>query len=145
MAFVPDGGVVKLSQDVRLIYGEVSRKAEVKDTKKGGKLVKFSVCAGAKPDTEEKLFIDCVAFTSQLVGYCMDLTRGDPICAIGKLESREYEGKTYYDFKLIWCNSPMISAESVPIVGHTETEAQTPASGGVVFTEQEDDDAELPF
>ena len=146
MAFIPDGCVVKLSGDMRLVAGEVSRKAQVRETKKGGSFVKFSMCAGAKPgtDQEEKLYIDCIAYSNGIVNYCADLDRGDPICAIGKMQSREYEGKTYYDLKLIWINSPVITPDSAPpFEAH-----QSSGYGGYDGTQefQEDaDDSELPF
>lgn len=150
MAFIPDGCVVKLGGNIRLAAGEVSRKAEIKDTKKGGKLVKFSMCAGQKPgtDKEEKLYIDCVAYSNALVNYCADLDRGDPICAIGVMQSREYEGKTYYDLKLVWVNSPVITPDVTPYSAPQRKGGGSNSyggyGGGAEFHE-EDDDEDLPF
>ena len=143
MAFIPDGGVVKLTQDIRLVFGEVQRKAEVKSTQKGGQLVKFSIVAGVKDGTEDKLYIDCVAFSRQLVSYCADLDKGDPICAIGKLQSREYNGKTYYDLKLIWCNSTSVTPDTPQTTVSGGSTADPEA--GVPWAEQESDESELPF
>ena len=146
MAFLPDGCVVKLSSDMRLVVGEVSRKPQVRETKKGGNLVKFSMCAGQKPgtDQEEKLYIDCIAYSNGIVNYCSDLDRGDPICAIGKMQSREYEGKTYYDLKLIWINSPVITPDAAPPFEAPQSSGYGGYDGTPEFQEDADD-SELPF
>lgn len=146
MAFIPDGCVVKLSGDMRLVVGEVSRKPQVRETKKGGNFVKFSVCAGQKPgtDQEEKLYIDCVAYSNGIVNYCTDLDRGDPICAIGKMQSREYEGKTYYDLKLIWVNSPVITPDAAPPFEAPKSSGYGGYDGTPEFQE-EDFPEDLPF
>lgn len=146
MAFIPDGCVVKLSSDMRLVVGEVSRKPQVRETKKGGNFVKFSMCAGQKPgtDQEEKLYIDCIAYSNGIVNYCTDLDRGDPICAIGKMQSREYEGKTYYDLKLIWINSPVITPDAAPPFEVPQSSGYGGYDGTPEFQEDADD-SELPF
>lgn len=146
MQFIPDGCVVKLSSDMRLVVGEVSRKPQVRETKKGGNFVKFSMCAGQKPgtDQEEKLYIDCIAYSNGIVNYCTDLDRGDPICAIGKMQSREYEGKTYYDLKLIWINSPVITPDAAPPFEAPQSSGYGGYDGTPEFQEDADD-SELPF
>lgn len=145
MAFIPAGGVVKLSEKGRLIYGEVSRDPKVVQTKSGSYFAKFSVVAGANKDGE-KQYIDCKVFNS-LVNYCKDLVRGDPICAIGDMESREYNGKTYWDLKLAWANSPNV----VPDVGAPSSAQGTGGAAASIggdepqFYEADDDDGSLPF
>lgn len=149
MAFVPMGGVVKLSKTGRLVYGEVSRDAQLLETKKGGYFVKFSVMCGLKDGTDEKQYIECKAFDKATVNYCRDLTRGDPICLIGDMESREYDGKTYWDLKVAWVNSPSV----IPDMGVPAEQKQTAASyddnasgDGPKFYEADDDlESELPF
>lgn len=141
MAFVPMGGVIKLSKTGRLVYGEVSRDAQLIETRKGGHFVKFSVMCGLKEGTDEKQYVECKAFDNAIVNYCRDLTRGDPICLIGDMESREYEGKTYWDLKIAWVNSPNV----VPDMGQSAPAPQDSESAPQ-FTEVEDEDAsELPF
>lgn len=148
MAFIPDGGVVKLSQAGRLFWGEVSRAPEIKETKNGSTFVKFSVCAGGD-DKGEKRFLECVAFSRSLASYCADLERGDVVAGIGNVESHEYNGKTYYQVKLGWVNSPsVVAGASVPAV-LMET-AQDSADGlGTAdppkFAEQEYSEDDLPF
>lgn len=141
MAFVPMGGVIKLSKTGRLVYGEVSRDAQLIETRKGGHFVKFSVMCGLKEGTDEKQYVECKAFDNAIVNYCRDLTRGDPICLIGDMESREYEGKTYWDLKIAWVNSPNV----VPDMGQSAPAPQESESIPQ-FTEVEDDSEDgLPF
>lgn len=146
MAFVPPGWVIKVSEYGRLACGEVSRDAQLVQTKKGGYFVKFSMVAGAKKDGE-KLYIDCKAFQPGNVNYCKDLTRGDPILVAGNMGSREYEGKTYWDLNIAWANSPNVvpdmgqAAEAMAAsIGSAE-----PSGDGPQFYEADDDEGELPF
>ena len=149
MAFVPTGAIIKLSQKGRLVYGEVSRDPQLVSLKKGGYFAKFSVVAGADKDGE-KQYIDCKVFGNGLVNYCKDLQRGDPFCGIGDLESREYEGKTYWDLKLAWCNSPCVipdmgQAAEAMAASVSAPSAQAPGGDGPQFYEADDDEGELPF
>lgn len=148
MAYIPLGGVVKLSETDRLIWGEVSRDAQIVSTKNGGFFVKFSVCAGADKNGEKK-YIDCKSFLKGVASYAKDLQRGDPILAVGRMESREYEGKTYWDLNLGFCISPSVvpdMGETAAALAQTAKAAGEPTADGPQFAEVEDDDeGELPF
>ena len=146
MAFIPAGGVVKLSKTGRLIYGEVSREPQLVEMKNGGYFSRFSIVAGAK-ENGEKQYIDCKVFGSGLVGYCKDLARGDPVCAIGDMESREYNGKTYWDLKLAWVNSPNVVPDmGAPAAEHRTGDASDSTGGDEPqFYDADDDGGELPF
>lgn len=144
----PAGGIVNLGGNCRLVHGNVSRDPQIINTKTGGFFVKFGIIAGLKKDSDEKLFVDCVAYSRSLAAYCKDLQKGDPICGIGNLESREYNEKTYWDLNLSWCNSPVVvpDAEAYPAQSGGGYEA---APGGSVPKFEEVDDEsledELPF
>lgn len=143
----PTGGIVNLGGNCRLVHGNVSRDPQIINTKTGGFFVKFGVIAGAKKDSEDKQFVDCVAYSRSLASYCKDLQKGDPICCIGNLESREHNDKTYWDINLSWCNSPVV----VPDVGMypvSDNSGSDGAPGGsrIQFEEPDDEDGgELPF
>ena len=142
----PAGGIVNLGGNCRLVHGNVSRDPQIINTKTGGFLVKFGVIAGVKKGSDDKQFVDCVAFSRSLASYCKDLQKGDPICCIGNLESREYQDKTYWDLNLSWCSSPVV----VPDVGAYPTSDSRESGGisddsGVLFEEPDDDPGELPF
>ena len=150
MAFIPDGFVTKLTKDYLLVVGEVSRKAQLKDTKNGKQLCKFGVCAGSQPDDEEeKRYVDCVAYTqgthAGLVGYCAYLDKGDPVMVIGTLQSREYEGKTYHSLKVVWANSPVVSVDAAPPFEAPAVNTDYGPVDGVKWTEQDEDEDSLPF
>lgn len=148
MAYIPLGGVVKLSETDRLVWGEVSRDAQLVSTKSGGYFVKFGICAGADKNGEKK-YIDCKSFLKGVVGYAKDLQRGDPILAVGRMESREYDGKTYWDLNLGFCISPSVvpdMGEAAAALAQTAKAAGEPDADGPQFYEADDDDpGELPF
>ena len=149
MAYIPLGGVVKLSETDRLVWGEVSRDAQLVSTKNGGYFVKFGICAGSDKNGEKK-YIDCKSFLKGVVGYAKDFQRGDPILAVGRMESREYDGKTYWDLNLGFCISPSVvpdMGEAAAALSQTAKAAGEPAEDGPQFYEADDDDSdsELPF
>lgn len=144
MAFVPDGGVKKLSENQLLVWGEVQKKPEIRDTQSGNKFAKFSVVAGPNDDGEKR-YIDCVVFNKSLVNYCVDLERGDPIFVLGVLESRKHNDKTYHNVKVGFMISPVVSyGEEPPFAAPNDFDAGgAPDSGG--WAEEDVDDDELPF
>lgn len=145
MAYTPTGGIVKLSKNGRLAWGEVSRDVKVITTKTGGFFVKFGLMAGLKEGTEEKQFVDCVAFGRGLASYCKDLQKGDPLCCIGNLEPREYNGNTYWDLKLAWANSPLVVPDTGAAIPAMDNGGEISGANGPQFSEVEDDEGELPF
>lgn len=148
MAYIPLGGVVKLGEKVRLVWGEVSRDAQLISTKNGGYFVKFGVCAGGDGNGE-KLYIDCKTFKKDLVGYAKDLQRGDSFLGVGVMESREYDGKTYWDLNLGFCISPSVvpdMGEAAATLAQTARAAGEPTADGPQFAEVDDDlEDGLPF
>lgn len=132
-----------------LVAGKVSRNATVKQV--GSKqitLCEFGVYAG-KDENGKKIYVNCKAW-DDLGGVLSELQENDPFCGVGKLETREYNGKTYSNLVLDWGNSPMISAgESAPDTDNS-TAGDTPAAsaqsvGSADFADLEDVDDDLPF
>lgn len=148
MAYIPLGGVVKLSETDRLVWGEVSRDAQLVSTKSGGYFVKFGICAGADKNGEKK-YIDCKSFIKGVVAYAKDFQRGDPILAVGRMESREYDGKTYWDLNLGFCISPSVvpdMGEAAATLAQTARAAGEPEADGPQFAEVDDElEDDLPF
>ena len=138
------GEAFKLGKSLYGVVGSVSRGAELKNTQNGKVFAKFSVKAGKRED-DSWVYVNCKAW-GPLAGYCADLRKDDPFIGVGRIDSREYDGKTYTDLVLDWCNSPMLAtaAEAPPL--------PSPAAGadggdGPQFSEVDDDDLEdgLPF
>lgn len=150
MAYIPLGGVVKLSETDRLVWGEVSRDAQLVSIRSGGYFVKFGICAGADKNGDKK-YIDCKSFLKGVVSYAKDLQRGDPILAVGRMESREYDGKTYWDLNLGFCISPSVvadmegAAEAATALAQAARAAGESTADGPQFAEVDDDEGELPF
>lgn len=136
-------GAFKLGKDLFGVAGDVSRSAELKNTRGGNVLCSFSVFAGKREDGS-KIYISCKAW-GPLAGYCSDLQKGDPVFCVGRTEQREYDGKTYTDLILDWCNSPMLAtaAEAPPLPAASTASSEALS---VEFEEVDDEDSgELPF
>ena len=137
------GEAFKLGKNLYGVVGSISRNAELRNTQNGRTFAKFSVKAG-KRDDDSWVYVDCKAW-GPLAGYCADLRKDDPFIGVGRIESREYDGKTYTDLILDWCNSPMLAtaAEAPPLPSPA---AAAKADAGPQFSEADDeDDGELPF
>ena len=64
-------------------------------------------------------------------------SKGDPIIAVGRVEARDYEGKTYIDFIAEWAS---VGAQRIDV----RTAAAPPMNSSGGFEEIQDD-GELPF
>ena len=119
--------------------GSVSRDPEMKTTKTGKFVTEFSVIAGKKPDGTTR-FVNCKAW-NDLAQAAATLRKGESVMVAGRLDSREYNGKTYNDLVCDWVG--------LSLGGGTATAtapAPTAATSAPTFTELSDDDtSELPF
>lgn len=88
----------KLMDGSFLVCGYVPKDAEMKQVgEKNASKTTFSVKASetTKPDgTKEANWTNCVAWHDN-ARACAAFKKGDFVLAIGKMESREWEGKTY--------------------------------------------------
>ena len=139
------GEAFKLGKKLYGVVGTVSRNAELRNTQNGKVFAKFTVKAG-KRDDDTTVFVDCKAW-GPLAGYCADLQKDDPFIGIGRIETREYEGKTYTDLMLDWCNSPMLAtaAEAPPLPSPAPAASTPDYTPKFAEVDEEDDDGELPF
>lgn len=123
----------KLKDDYFMVTGTVTRDAQFRTVgDKNTPIASFSINAGKRPDTTT-IFVECKAWRK--LGECSSsIVKGDTVCVIGKMESREYNGKTYKDINCEWLN----------VVGKA---GQTPASAPKTFSEMmdADTDGDLPF
>lgn len=95
-------------------------------------MAKFSVYLGKGEDGKGQ-YANCVAWRD-LAEYASGVCKDDPVIVAGKLESREYEGKTYTTLNVQWMSYGVPRHEEhMPMV----------ADPGATFTETADDD--LPF
>lgn len=121
--------------------GRATKDAELKYVgSKNSALCDFGLVVGEKEDGSA-VFANCKAWWA-LGEYASRIRKGDNVCVIGKLESREYNGKTYTDLVAEWLN--VASAE--PTQKQELSPSGTPFPAGVTFEEALDSgDGELPF
>ncbi len=119
-----------------MVIGNSTRDAEVSFVgEKQTPLTKFSLAIGK--DKEDKgIFVECAAW--QRLAYCAcDIKKGDIVMAIGKIEEREYNEKTYKTLRVEW----------VDFKGKTQHVPPSPQMADVtpsIFGQEESED-ELPF
>ena len=121
------------------ISGTVSRKAELRTTKNNKLMCKFGVAIG-KDESGDSIFVDCQAW-QELASYLSDLEKGDSFAGTGRIDTHEYNGKTYKSLVLDWAHSPAL-ATSVP---QSLPEVPVENNGKPTFTEVDADEDELPF
>ena len=119
--------------------GSVSRDPEMKTTTTGKFVTEFSIIAGKKPDGTTR-FVNCKAW-NDLAQAAATLRKGESVMVAGRLDSREYNGKTYNDLVCDWVGRSLCyGAPSVPSAPKHE-----PTATGADFHEISDADGELPF
>lgn len=117
-----------------LIAARASKDGELRTTNSGKEVGSVSVPAYDREDgTTAWITVKGWGHWARLLAYAH---KGDSILAIGHIESREYEGKNYYD----------LVADYVCV--SSSTAEQRPASASSAansFVEVGEDDGELPF
>ena len=123
---------VKVGDSV-LVAGNAVRDAEYKLVgEKNSPMCLFSLAVGKREDTTI-IFVNCKAWRNN-ADYAAGIRKGDSVMAIGKIEEREYNDKTYKTLVADWLN----------YIGGDVEAAQTNTDGGNTFAEL-DDDGDLPF
>ena len=113
------------------IIGNATKDAELKTVgEKNSPLTKFSVAINRGKDAEP-VYVNCVAWY-RMAHVAQGIRKGDPCFVIGKLESREYNGKPYTDLVCEW----------VDFRGETVKPQPVFEAAQVAFDEMDD---ELPF
>lgn len=86
-----------------IVSGNATKDAEYKTVgEKQTSVCSFSLAVGKTKDGSTA-FANCKAWHS-LAKLASHISKGDAVCVIGKLESREYNGKTYTDLVADWLN-----------------------------------------
>ena len=122
--------------------GSLSRDPEMKTTKTGKFVTEFSLIAGKKPDGTTR-FVNCKAW-GDLAQATAKLHQHDAVMVSGRLDSHEYNGKTYSDLVCDWIGQSIGGGDNRS-TSNSAPKYEPPASGPT-FTELSDDDpSELPF
>lgn len=118
-----------------LICGRCAKDAQIYTTNSGTVIGSVSVPAYNKQDgTTAWMTVKGFGSMGRIVANAL---KGDPIIAVGRLEPREYEGKTYMNLIAEWA---AVGAGAIPNTPQNLNSSNEPGS----FQEIEDD-GELPF
>lgn len=132
----------KFKDGTVMVCGGCARDAELQIVgEKSNRLCKVGLAVGKRSDPEggEKpatVWCNVVAWHG-LASILSAARKGDSVLVVGRLESRDYEGKTYTD----------LVAEFVSVCSVSAAAARpgAPAVPQERFSESGDDDGELPF
>lgn len=117
--------------------GSISRDPEMKTTTTGKYVSEFSIIAGKKPDGTTR-FVNCKAW-GDLAKAVAVLHKGDTVFVSGRLDSHEYNGKTYSEIVCDWIGQSIGGCSPA-----THGSAPTAQPAEPTFTELADE-SELPF
>ena len=89
----------KLQDGSFIVAGYIARDAEMKQTQTGKTYTTWSVKVGEKPPTTEgergeAIWTNCKAW-HDLARLAATIKKGDTVLCIGKIETSDYQGKTY--------------------------------------------------
>lgn len=115
----------KLQSGDFMVVGYVPKDAELKKVgQNNSSKTSFSIKASEKtlPDgKKEAQWTNCVAW-HEMARICAGFKKGDVVMAVGKIESREYNGKTYKDLVVefaVKASALETSAGFTPASGNT--------------------------
>lgn len=115
----------KLQSGDFMVVGYVPKDAELKKVgNNNSSKTSFSIKASEKtlPDgKKEAQWTNCVAW-HEMARICAGFKKGDFVMAVGRIESREYNGKTYKDLVVefaVKTSAPKTSAGFTPASGNT--------------------------
>lgn len=134
----------KLQDGSFIICGFVARDSEMKTSQNGKTYTKWSVKVGEKPpavegERGEAIWTNCIAWhdMARLAGT---IRKGDTVFAVGKIETSEYEGKTYKTLNCEYLSIMERSAASPQNTQSAQASSQVPDG-----FEELIDDGEVPF
>ena len=134
----------KLSDGGFMVAGYVARDAECKTTQSGKVLTKWGVAAAkVKKDdgNYDTKWTNCQAW-GDAAKAASTIKKGDTVLCIGRLETNEYEGKTYKNLVVeFFCKMPKGAEVAMP-----EASQSASVNADDDLSEFEDlEDGELPF
>jgi hypothetical protein len=118
------------------IFGKATKDGEVKKTGTGKNIASVSVKAYGKKDGGAE-FVTVKAWDGPFLKPIGNTEKGDAMMACGRLEEREYNGKTYVDMIVDYYMRVPANGDSAENFGALSERVSS-------FNES-DDDGELPF
>ena len=136
---LPDGSVI--------VAGACGRDPEFKTVgEKGHRKCTVGLAVGKRPDPNGgdkpiTVWSNVVAW-HDLASLLASARKGDAVLVVGKLKSREYNGKTYTDLEAEYLSVASVHAA---VSNPPQAASAPPPVGSDSFGELADDDGELPF
>lgn len=129
---------MKLGENV-LVAGTAGKDAELRQVgEKNTPVCKFSLAVDKRED--KTVWAECEAW-QRLSGYAANIRKGDAVLALGKVQSHEYNGKTYHTLRCEFVCNP--AAFGMAAIEKSAGGAAQEAAGGFVDITGEGE--ELPF
>ncbi len=105
----------KLQDGSFIIAGFVAQDSEMKTSQNGKTYTRWSVKVGTKPSQNpnergEAIWTNCIAW-HDLARYAANIRKGDNVLCVGRLETSDYNGKTY---KTLNCEYISIIGKGAP-------------------------------
>ena len=105
----------KLQDGSFIIAGFVAQDSEMKTSQNGKTYTRWSVKVGTKPSQNqgergEAIWTNCIAW-HDLARYAANIRKGDNVLCVGRLETSDYNGKTY---KTLNCEYISIMGKGAP-------------------------------
>ena len=119
------------------IFGKATKDGELKTTNSGKRIASVSVKAFSKKDGSAE-FITVKSWDGPFLKAIGSTEKGDAMMACGRLEEREYNGKTYVDMMVDYYSF-------VPANGSVVANFQDLCNKVDAFNAADDDGEELPF
>jgi single-stranded DNA-binding protein len=119
----------KLQDGSFIIAGFVAKDAEMKKSQNGKTYTNWSVKVGEKPsavqgERGEAIWTNCRAW-HDAARYAAQIKKGDSVLIVGRIETSEYEGKTY----------KTLNAEFISIMGKAAPAAAQAAPAAEAYTD----------
>lgn len=134
----------KLQDGSFIIAGFVAKDAEMKKSQNGKTYTNWSVKIGEKPsavqgERGEAIWTNCRAW-HDAARYAAQIKKGDSVLIVGRIETSEYEGKTY----------KTLNAEFISIMGKAAPAAAQAAPAAETYTDLSQfeeilSDGDVPF
>lgn len=146
--------------NIIMVVGNATKTPELKKIGQRDTL-KASFSLAYKKDDGSSVYCNCVAF-GRIADYACNIEKGSVVCAIGKVESRPYQGKDgtpkmWTEIVIKWMNvlgeepsylpegfEPPLTENSNEDAKVSQTSSETSSGAGFVDIEPEEDE-DLPF
>lgn len=136
----------KLQDGSFIIAGFVAQDSEMKTSQNGKTYTRWSVKVGTKPSQNqgergEAVWTNCIAW-HDLARYAANIKKGDNVLCVGRLETSDYNGKTY---KTLNCEYISIMGKGAPPQELATANTDNMAYSNLSEFEEILSDGDMPF